>query len=210
MENAGISTNRISKAFISYSRKDADIAENLSKALNVRGLTSYLDTKDIAPGEPWQDRLQALIQSSDVVIFVLSPASVSSEICNWEAAMAEKLQKRILPVTYRSVDDGAVPRPLARLNYIKVGDDLGQPDALEALISAWTNNLGWIREHTRLAELADVWNSRGRNRSDLLTASATARAERWLSDRPADSPQPTTIHLEYITRSRAAATTLQR
>ena len=61
------------KVFVSYSRKDLDFAERLVAAMNSRGFEAYLDRKDIAPGEPWQDRLAQLIRSADTVVFVITP-----------------------------------------------------------------------------------------------------------------------------------------
>ena len=47
--------------FISYSRKDLAFAERLMAALKAHHVRAYLDQHNIAPGEPWKDRLAALI-----------------------------------------------------------------------------------------------------------------------------------------------------
>ena len=64
---------RKTRVFISYSRKDAAFAEQLLAALGDRGFDPFLDKKDILPGEPWRDRLGALILSADAVVFIVSP-----------------------------------------------------------------------------------------------------------------------------------------
>jgi hypothetical protein len=79
--NAG---NR-AKVFISYSRKDLAFAQMLVDALGERGFDAFLDKTDIAPGEPWKERLGGLIAAADTVVFVISPDSVASSVCAWGA-----------------------------------------------------------------------------------------------------------------------------
>ena len=54
------------KVFISYSRKDSDFAGDLLTGLQACGFEPYLDKRDIAPGEPWEERLARLIQSAEL------------------------------------------------------------------------------------------------------------------------------------------------
>jgi hypothetical protein len=54
-------TGKHAKVFVSYSRKDLDFAQMLVGALAERGFDAFLDKTDIAPGEPWKERLAALI-----------------------------------------------------------------------------------------------------------------------------------------------------
>src|SRR5262249_50246599 len=81
--------------FISYARTDLAAAERLRDSLLARVFGAFLDKHDILPGEPWKERLARLIEQADVVIFLLSPDSVVSTICDWEVNEAERLGKRI-------------------------------------------------------------------------------------------------------------------
>jgi hypothetical protein len=74
------------KVFISYSRQDLAAVETLRDALIAGGVEAYLDVHDIAPGEPWRERLGRLIEGADAVVFALSPASVASDIVDWTAS----------------------------------------------------------------------------------------------------------------------------
>ena len=85
------------EVFISYARVDGEFAEWLRDQLITLGFAAYLDRHDIKPGEPWRERLTALIETADAVLFVLSPSSIQSEACAWEVNEAERLNKRILP-----------------------------------------------------------------------------------------------------------------
>jgi len=70
------SENR-AKVFISYSRKDLSFAQMLVAGLAGSGFDAFLDKTDIAPGEPWKERLAALIATADTVLFAISPDSVA-------------------------------------------------------------------------------------------------------------------------------------
>ena len=84
--------------FISYSRKDGAAAEKLRAALSARKIDCYLDTHDILPGEVWQARIGQLVARADSVVFLISPDSVASSMCDWEVNETERLSKRLLPV----------------------------------------------------------------------------------------------------------------
>jgi hypothetical protein len=103
------------KVSISYSRKDSAFTGKLLAALNSRGFKAYLDTKDILPGEPWQERLAELIRSADTVVFIISPDAIASKVCAWEAEESQRTGKRILPVVWQRTGHG-VPPGLQRLN----------------------------------------------------------------------------------------------
>ena len=106
------------KVFVSNSRKDSSFANELLTGLQIAGFEPFLDTHDIAPGEPWEARLGRLIESADTVVFVISQNSVASEHCQWEVEQTEKLGKRLLPVVWQPVEEGKVPERLKRLNYV--------------------------------------------------------------------------------------------
>src|ERR1700728_765115 len=92
------------RVFISYSRRDLAFVERVAAAFQARGFEPYLDKTDIAPGEPWQDRLAALIGAADSIIFVVSPDSTASPICRWEIEECLRLGKRILPMVCRTIN----------------------------------------------------------------------------------------------------------
>ncbi len=198
------------RVFISYSRRDIAFTQRLAERLKSAGYEAYLDLTDIAPGEPWQERLGKLIAQAHTVVFVLSPDSAASPICGWEVEEAERQGKRLLPVAYRRVEDSIVPAPLARLNFIFMDN----PEAFEAqviaLLNALETDLTWVREHARLADLANAWEAAGRRSTDTLRGKALEAAERWQSERPAKAPEPTALHRAFLAASRKGATQRQR
>jgi TIR domain len=203
----GVPAEQRTKVFISYSRKDLPFAERLVGALNGRGFEAYLDKKDIAPGEPWQDRLAQLIRSADTVVFVITPDSVASPVCAWEVDEAERLGKRVVPVVWRTADHAKVPGRLSRLNYIFFNIGVVRKRrwfeiALVQLVAALETDIGWVREHTRYGELARAWEQSGRAAHDILRGNTLAAAEEWLRLRPRTAPEPTELQSAFIARSR--------
>jgi tetratricopeptide (TPR) repeat protein len=198
------------KVFVSYSRRDAAFAQDLVEHLTASGFDAFLDKTDIAPGEPWQERLAALIAAADTVVFVVSPDSAASEICAWELEESAKLGKRLLPIVARRIADAEAPKALGRLNWIFRTTDAEREAALASLDQALHTDLDWVREHTRLAELARRWEERARAKGATLRGADIEAAERWLDHHPADSNTPTELHREFIRASRKASVLRQR
>ena len=84
-----------SKVFISYSRADRAFTEELAAALGKSADFDILfDRVGIGHGEAWKERLGRLIIECDTMVFVLSPDSVSSEVCAWEIEEARQARDR--------------------------------------------------------------------------------------------------------------------
>ena len=198
------------KVFISYSRKDLPFAQSLVEELTERGFDAFLDKTDIAPGEPWKERLGGLIATADTVVFAISPDSVASTVCAWELEESARLGKRLIPLVARRIPDADAPPALGRLNWVFCTESDDKAAALTALDTALHTDLPWVREHTRLGELARHWDEQKRSRGATLRGADLDAAERWLDRRPADANAPTDLHQDFIRASRRAATMRQR
>jgi tetratricopeptide (TPR) repeat protein len=198
------------KVFVSYSRMDVAFAQMLVRALAERGFDAFLDKTDIAPGEPWKERLAGLIATADTIVFVVSPDSVVSTTCAWELEESARLGKRILPVVARRIAAADAPPAVGRLNWVFLTEGDDKDAALAALNAALQTDLAWVREHTRLGELARHWDEQGRGNGATLRGADLEAAERWLDRRPADANTPTGLHQDFIRASRRAATARQR
>ncbi len=204
------------KVFISYSRQEIEFVDRLQSILIERGVTAYLDREDIEKGEEWWARIQQLITDADTIVFVLSPASVGSAVCQQEVDFAESLNKRFVPIVARDLAGHAVPDALARLNYVFFIENRGAgasgdfDEAVAGLVRALETDIPWIREHTRLGALAQRWEQRRRPGEALLLGTDLSAAETWLTTRPKNAPNPTDAHRAFITESRRAATRRQR
>lgn len=198
------------RVFISYSRKDGDVAQALRTALNEAGFDAYLDLHDIAPGEDWRARLGALIAAAEKMVFLISPDSVASEICDWEVNEAERQGKSLLPVVVRDTDRRDIPGRLERLNFIFFRDAVERAAGVEMLTAALATDLEWEREKTRVNELAATWDGSGRPQRLLTWRGDAIRAlEKWRDSYPPTARPPTEAHLAYIAESRKRFTRRQ-
>jgi WD40 repeat protein len=198
-------SERRTRVFISYSRRNLDTAERLVTDLEAQNFEAYLDKHNIVAGEPWQDRLRSLLESADTVLFLLSPDSIASKICDWEINEAERLTKRLLPVVIQDVSEDQVPGRLKRLHYVFLRDQDDRAAALAQLVVALRTDIYWIREHTRIAELANRWDAGQRLPAQLLHGDDINKAEDWSLHRPRDAPDLLAIIADFIGASRAEA-----
>jgi WD40 repeat protein len=201
----------LARVFISYSRSDADVAQTLVDRLNDAGFDAYLDVHDIAPGEPWRERLGSLISGSEKVVFLISPQSVASEICAWEVDEAERQAKGILPVVLRDTPTAEIPGRLVRLNFIFMRTAEERSQNLEDLVSALSTDLAWEREKTEVNQLALEWEAGGSNDRSLRFADdKIAGWERWRDSHPPTAAAPTELQLAFVFEARRVATARQR
>jgi formylglycine-generating enzyme required for sulfatase activity len=192
------------KVFISYSRRDSgEFADELLAGLEVAGFAPFLDRHDIAPGEDWEARLDGLIQQADTVVYVISPESVRSERCEWEVDRALANSKRLLPVIFKAVSEAEIPRDLERRQFVRFDGGFGFARALALLTEALRQDIDWIREHTRLGELAARWEARGRPVSLLLRGDEVATAMAWAARRKSGAPEVTERMRSFIAASKS-------
>ena len=170
-----------------------------------------MDRQDIEKGEEWWRRIQNLIAEADSVIFVLSPNSAISPVCQDEVDFAEGLKKRLVPIVARELGGKLAPAALARLNWIffianpAAGASGDFDEAADQLVRALEIDIVWIREHTRLGVLARRWEAHSRSHEMELRGEELSRAETWLITRPRNAPDPTDTHRACVAESRRAA-----
>ncbi len=195
--------------FVSYSRSDSELVNRLVERLRERGKDVWVDVEGIRDAEVFPAALRRAVEGSDGFVFVISPDSVASPFCEQEVDHAVELNKRVVPLAYRSVPDERIPEGIRVRNWIPVGD--GNFDAgVERLVQALDTDLEWDREHTHWLVKAIEWDESGRDRSFLLRGSELTAAEGWLASGADKDPGPTTLQQEYVYASRAAATRRQR
>src|SRR5262245_16352613 len=193
------------KVFVSYSRKDsAEFADELVAGLEYGGFAPFLDRHDIAAGEDWEARLGGLIAKSDTVVFVVWPEAVKSERCVWEVDRTIELSKRLLPVIFKSVPEHEIPKTLSRLQFVRFDTGRGITRPLAELAEALRQDLDWIREHTRLGEIATRWDRRKRPEALLLRGDDLGAAKAWMATRKVGAPEITDAQRALISASEEA------
>jgi WD40 repeat protein len=197
--------------FISYSRRDLEFVHRLNASLVASGKDVWVDWKDILPTAEWLEEVFEGVESSDNFLFVISPDSLTSEVCARELGHALEQRKRLVPVVRRDADRQPMPEALAARNWTFFRDEDDYGASFETLVSALDTDLEWVSAHTRLLERALEWEREGRDGSYLLRGRDLADAERWVASQTAErDPQPTPLQLEYTLEGRRAATRRQR
>ncbi len=196
------------KVFVSYSRSDAQFADKLVARLEARGVVVSIDKRDLPMLEDWQRELLGLIRAADAIVFIITGRSVKSRICIWELNEAAKLNKRLAPILLEPVPQDDFPREVVPLHHVDFDPPNEFNAAADKLLEALLTDSGWVKEHTRLGELARRWDERSRG-TPPLRGQDLPEAESWLALQPRAAPAPTALHRELIAAARRAATRRQ-
>ncbi|MFN8371620.1 MAG: toll/interleukin-1 receptor domain-containing protein, partial [Anaerolineae bacterium] len=225
--------------FLSYSRKDKTFVERVHASLAADGRDVWVDWEDIPLTADWWGEICSGIEAANTFIFVISPDSVSSPVCNMEIDHATRHNKRLVPIvripadekamlanlTQRELDDGirkmlagrelaVVAKEnwlaLARHNWLFFKDDVEFTTNYAQLLKAIDTDLEYVRDHTRLTLRAREWEIKTRNNSFLLRGDDLLNAEAWLTHAVGKEPAPTPLHAEYIAESRQAENARQQ
>jgi hypothetical protein len=154
--------------FISYSRKDKELARQLTEALEAQGRDVWIDFEDIPFAEDWWQEVVAGIEGSENAIFILSPDSLASEVCGLEVNHIVHNNKRLIPILYRNVRGLDVPKTLSSLNWIYFETPETFDQSFSQLVNTITTDIDALRQHTRLLVLAREWEVKSHNPSLLL------------------------------------------
>ena len=203
------------RVFISYSRADAPFVAQLSRSLTDHGYVADFDRSEEDPAglhlgisaqDEWWQRLEEMIAAAEVVVFVVSPASAASRVCNDELAYAGNLGKRTIPLLRRQIDFDRAPERLRALNVKLSFEDDAPADFARSLVRLCAEldlDVEWHRHGARLGQMAQQWAKDGRTGAQLLRSGAIAAANAWAARRPASAPMPGQLLLEFLEASRA-------
>src|SRR2546427_9342722 len=113
------------QVFISYSRADKEFADRLRLDLLNIGVSSWIDVKEIIPGNSIPGSIALAIAKSDYFFLVLSATSISSKWVRYESDIAvtlevEKQKPCIVPLRLNDVE---IPPPLRNKRYADFSHD---------------------------------------------------------------------------------------
>ena len=102
------------KIFLSYSSTDRSLAESVCLALRAQHDTVFFDRSDLAAGEEYDVRIREAIESSDLLVFLVSPEAIDAgSYTLTELAIAEKTWShpggKVLPVMIKPTEFSALP-----------------------------------------------------------------------------------------------------
>ncbi len=225
-------------AFISYSTKDGNFVTTLRLALEQTGKRIWQDVKELQLTEEWWTQIKQGIFASDNFIFIVSPRSMSSPVCQLELEYAQALQKRTIFIRHENaIKEDSVAYMLERIrnqDYLQfitrerdmvalaeknwqtvegeqslfIANKEDIPSQLPTLTEAFDKDFLYIRQSNILLGRAQEWGESQSNPSFLLLGEALLSAEKWQNE--GKKPAPTPEHIGYIQESRKAENERQR
>ena len=191
--------------FISYSRKDIAAARTLTEALKARQLDFWIDWEGIPPTVDWWQEIQKGIEEADIFLFLISPDSTRSKVCNQEIEYANRNAKRLIPLVVRDLAADESPAGLGHLNWIFFRETDDFNSSLEKLITAIKTDYEWVQAHRQLQVKALEWERNNHENSFLLRGKELQGADFQLATNTSKEPHPTDLQREYVLSSRQAS-----
>ncbi|PZV24981.1 MAG: hypothetical protein DCF18_01220 [Cyanobium sp.] len=103
--------------FLSYSSANSSEAGQISNAITNSGKKAFMAEKDIQPGHDFEEVIRMALKGSREVWLLVSPSSIKSEWVTTEWGAAWALEKKIVPILFRS-DVSSLPDRLKRLHCV--------------------------------------------------------------------------------------------
>jgi hypothetical protein len=135
--------DQIIKIFISYSRHDTLIAQSIADVLEEHGYSPWLDI-NIKVGQDWQSEIVQEINSSDIMILLMSPDALRSQWIQREYLIFLNNQKPLIPIIIRELDYSNIPSELRAIQWLRAEAGL-QREQLNQLLNAlayYTERMG--------------------------------------------------------------------
>lgn len=209
-------SSQFSDVFVSYRRKDVEFTKEVVSALQEAGKQVWIDWEDIPPGSVgFADDIKRGLEGADAFICILSPDYLESTYCvDLELGYALQLKKRIVPIVLHKFDDYEIPEGIGAINWVYFTPHAGHEntfdESMPKVLQALDQDLEHSRAHKRFLIRALEWDGHNRKDSYLLVGEEIVAAESWISKASDKTPNPTELHADYITASRAQATKRQR
>lgn len=86
--------------FISYCRQEVTFVDSFSRALEQRGICTWVDFRKLVPGQPWQPQLDDGVANAAAILLVASKASMASAPCKDEWTKSLAADKRIILIVF--------------------------------------------------------------------------------------------------------------
>ncbi len=90
-----LSNKIMNSVFISYSLKDAKIANAINQFLKDNNVSTFLWEKNALGGQPLKSIMKSNIDSNDRLLFIASGNSLKSEACHYELTQGRKKQDKL-------------------------------------------------------------------------------------------------------------------
>ncbi|MFC7291813.1 toll/interleukin-1 receptor domain-containing protein [Hirschia litorea] len=196
------------RVYICCARADLSFATDLMTGLNTCGFdarTSHQAT-DIPPSPEALSKAEQedRIANSDTIVFVLSPDALQEGAATTELEMAYHMGKRIFLAPIRQISSSQAPDAMLQMPFVSFQGDTSFAVSLSQLVSKLKTDIPWIKEHTRIALLANKWNKHGRSSTLLMYGKDLQRATSWARNIPKHFPPITKLEEAFLAASQKA------
>jgi hypothetical protein len=107
--------------FLSCSQVDEVWAKAFAEALKERRISLWLNEWGLKPSDALVDAIDRALRESEALVFLLGPKSVDKPSLFFELGAALALQKRIISVVSKDVEQSKIPAPLLRMRRVVQG-----------------------------------------------------------------------------------------
>jgi tetratricopeptide (TPR) repeat protein len=121
------------RIFISYSRKDTAFVDRLEADLRSYEFQVWVDRRKIEGGDDFQSLIQEAIESTQVMLVIVSPDAIASDWVKREFRHAFRTKKTVIPLILRSVEK--MPMELNDIHWVEFVDRAYE-DAIRDLLNA--------------------------------------------------------------------------
>jgi hypothetical protein len=110
------------KIFISYSRRDADFAQQIDEYFQGSGHDVFTDVKNIQVGVVWTSAIENNISNCDIFVVIITHAALRSTEIEKEVLQAQREKKKIIPCIHRDVSYDEIKWNLKSLQGVEFQD----------------------------------------------------------------------------------------
>lgn len=204
-ESTKNANNLMTQVFLSYSEKERAVMEKVARSLMRAGFTVWTNKTDIKTGQDFQTMIDRGIEEADNVVFLMSPAALTSQYCQKELVHARLHNKRLIPLLITSIDLAEVPPELRAIQYIDMidhDDPAAYQEDIDKLLRVLREEGSYYEQHKILLAKALKWERQKYNPSVLLRGHNLRQAQAWLKVAQGRSPcSATALQQTFIAES---------
>lgn len=101
--------------FVSYSRREVGFVDDLTQSLETNGFNVWLDYRSLVPGTPWAVQIDRGLADTEVIVLVVSRASLASKYVEMEWRRILTENKRVILAIFEAVD---LPKELEKFEWV--------------------------------------------------------------------------------------------
>ena len=176
-------------------------ADRLASALEARGFEVTIDRRGLPALEDRRRELLGFIRAAETVVFIVSASSAGSPVCAWQIEQIAALNKRLAPVVLEPVENDGISGDVTKIEAVFFDPPNVWDSQIEKLAAALNTDSAWLKEHSRLTDLALRWQEGNRPEGQLLKRAGIRAAQQWAASRPENAPAPPEAVLDFLNAS---------